>query len=149
LDIKNTVGLVATFGVGLLAGILVGTGLVALTARGLSEPAWVTQFQLEDQLFARAMPPFMLSTLVLLIAACVLARGHSRWAFGMSVVFMLLVLAVTIRFEVPLNKQIQSWTSGSAPPEWQHVRDLWLQRHLLRTIASILAFITALIALVD
>jgi len=60
---------------------------------------------------------------------------------------MLVVIAVTIGFEVPLNKQIQSWTTGSVPPVWQQVRDLWLERHLLRTVADILSFISALSAL--
>jgi uncharacterized membrane protein len=68
--------------------------------------------------------------------------------FGTSTLFMLVVLAVTIGFEVPLNKQIQSWMPGSAPPEWSQVRDLWLQRQLLRTIAGLLSFVCALLAMV-
>lgn len=148
LDARNSVAVVATLGIGLLAGILVGTGLTGFTARGLPEAAWVMQFQLEDHLFARAMPPLMLGTLVALIAACLLARGHSRLLFGMAIVFMLLVLAVTVGFEVPLNKQIQAWTPGAAPPVWQDVRDVWLRRHLLRTIAALLAFLSALLGLV-
>jgi hypothetical protein len=58
------------------------------------------------------------------------------------------MLVATIGFEVPLNPQIQSWTPGYAPSSWQHVRDLWLERHLLRTISSVLGFISALLALV-
>jgi len=105
------------------------------------------RFQLEDHLFAKAMPPFMLTTLLALIVAFALARGRSRWSFGASIVFMLIVLAVTIGFELPLNNQIQSWTPGNAPPVWQHVRDLWLQRHLLRTVASVASFLMDLGAL--
>jgi len=147
LDLRNTVALIATFGIGLLAGILVGTGLSEFTARGLPESAWVMRFQLEDHLFARAMPPLMLTTLLALIAAFALARKPSRWFLGISIVLMLAVLVVTIGFEVPLNKQIQSWTPGSAPPVWQHVRDLWLQRHLVRMVACVMSFISALGAL--
>jgi hypothetical protein len=51
LDVRNSVAIFATFCVGLLAGIMVGTGLAAFTARGLSEAPWVMQFQLEDRLF--------------------------------------------------------------------------------------------------
>jgi uncharacterized membrane protein len=105
------------------------------------------RFQLEDHLFAKAMPPFTLTTLLALIVAFALARGRSRWSFGASIVFMLIVLAVTIGFELPLNNQIQSWTPGNAPPVWQHVRDLWLQRHLLRTVASVASFLMDLGAL--
>jgi uncharacterized membrane protein len=148
LDVRNSVEIAATLGAGILAGILVGTGLAAYTAKGLPETSWVMQFQLEDRLFAKAMPPLMLTTLLALIAACVLARGHSRSLFAASVLFMVLVLVVTIGFEVPLNKQIQSWTLNNAPSSWQHVRDLWLERHLWRTISSVLGFVSALLALV-
>ena len=144
---RNAIALLATLGVGLLAGILVGTGMTAFTTLRLTESSWVMQFQFEDQLFAKAMPPVMLGTLLALAAACFLTSGQTRLLFGAAIVFMLLVLAVTIGFEVPLNKQIQSWTPGSAPPAWQHVRDLWLKRHLLRTVASVLSFLSALASL--
>ena len=147
VELKQCIALVATLGIGLLAGTLAGTGLAEFTARHLPEASWTMRFQLEDSLFARVMPPFMLSTLVALGVSSTLAQGSPRWLFGASVAFMLLVLAVTIVFEVPLNKQIQSWTPGSAPHTWQSIRDLWLRRHLLRTIAAILSFISALLAL--
>ena len=139
----------ATLGVGLLSGIMVGTGLALFTARALPEASWVMRFQLEDRLFAKAMPPLMLGTLLALIVACVLTRGHARLLIATSTLFMALVLVVTIGFEVPLNHQIQSWTPGSAPPAWQRVRDLWLERHLLRTISSLIAFVSALFALIS
>ncbi len=149
LDLRNLFALIATLGVGLLAGILLGTGLAAFTARGLPESSWVLRFQLEDHLFAKAMPPLMLSTLFTLFVACVLARGHSRLLLGVSTFLMVMVLVVTIRFELPLNKQIQSWTPGAAPLVWQHTRDLWLQRHLVRTGLSVCSFLSALIALLS
>jgi hypothetical protein len=142
LDIRNLAGLVATIGVGLLAGILIGTGMAASTARSLPEDAWTMRFQAEDRLFAKAMPPLMLGTLLLLAGVSVLSRGVARVTFGGSLLLMVLVLVVTLGFEVPLNKQIQSWTAGSAPPQWSAVRE----RHFVRTIAATLAFISALVA---
>ena len=144
--LRNIVTFLALLGAGLLAGVLVGTGMAQFTAQDLPESSWVMRFQLEDHLFAKVMPPIMLSTLLALIVAFVVSRGHSRWLFGTSIALMLLVVAITVGFEVPLNKQIQSWTPGSAPPEWKHVRDLWLQNHLLRTIAATLAFASSLAA---
>jgi uncharacterized membrane protein len=148
LDPRNTTALIATLCVGVLAGILVGTGLTEYTAKGLPEISWTLRFQLEDHLFAKAMPPLMLGTLLALAAACILGRGGSRVMLGAAVIFMLLVLVITIGFELPLNKQIQSWTAGSAPDDWTRVRDLWLQRHLLRTISGTASFVCALLALV-
>lgn len=82
LDVRNFVALLATLGVGLLSGIMVGTGLAGVTARALPEASWVLRFQLEDRLFAKAMPPLMLSTLLALSVACVLARRPSTPASG-------------------------------------------------------------------
>lgn len=147
LDVRNSVALVATLSVGVLSGILVGTGLAAFTARGLSEAAWVLAFS------ARRSPVCKGD-----------ASSHAEYASGPDrrlhssprpfaftprnerLVYVL-VLVVTIGFEVPLNKQIQSWTPTSTPSGWQHIRDVWLERHILRTISSVLGFISALIAL--
>jgi len=148
LDLRNGITLIATFGVGILAGILVGTGLTGYTAKGLPEISWTLHFQLEDRLFAKTMPPLMLGTALALGAACVFSHGTSRLMLGTAVICLLLVLVITVGFEVPLNKQIQSWTAGSAPAEWTRIRDLWLQRHLLRTISCTAAFVCTLLALV-
>jgi hypothetical protein len=48
--------------VGLVAGLLLGTGMAAWTARGLPESSWTMRFQLEDALFAKTMPPLFLVT---------------------------------------------------------------------------------------
>ncbi len=148
LEVRNLAALVATFGVGLLAGVMAGTGLAQFSAKALPADAWVMRFQLEDMLFAKTMPPLMLSTLLALIAASALSRGTSRWAFASSAALIIVVLVVTVGFEVPLNKQIQSWSVAAPPPDWQQTRDFWIQRHLLRTVAATLAFFSALVALV-
>ncbi len=147
LDIRNSASLVATLGVGLLAGILVGTGMAQSTARALPAPAWVLRFQLEDNLFAKAMPPVMLATLLALAAATFLSQGTVRWMFLASLVLVATVLVVTVAFEVPLNQQIQSWTADAPPPQWAQIRYLWLRRHLLRTIAATLAFVAAILGI--
>ncbi len=147
LDIRNSASLIATLGVGLLAGILVGTGMAQSTARALPAAAWILRFQLEDNLFAKVMPPVMLSTLLALAAATALSQGTARRMFLASLVFTAAVLVVTIGFEVPLNKQIQSWTAAAPPPQWEQTRDLWLQRHVLRTIAATLAFVAAILGI--
>jgi uncharacterized membrane protein len=148
LDPNNTTGVIATLGFGVLAGVLIGTGLAGYAARGLPEISWTLQFQLEDRLFAKAMPPLMLGSLLALVTASLLSRGGPRLMLGAATVCMLLVLVITIGFEVPLNKQIQSWTAGSAPVDWTRIRDLWLQRHLLRTISGTASFVSALLAVV-
>ena len=147
LVLRNTVAILSTLEIGLIAGILLGTGMSAYTAKGLSETSWTLQFQLQDALFSKAMPPLMLSTLLILVITAVLGRSTARILFGASALLMLIVLILTIRLEVPINREIHSWTAGSVPVNWTLVRDRWLSNHILRTIAGIAAFGSALCGL--
>jgi len=141
--LRYGVVLLAVVAIGLVAGILLGTGMSGFTAKGLSEAMWTKSFQLEDALFAKAMPPFMLTTLAALLVSCFVTRGSSRGLFVGATVFMLIVLIVTVRGEVPLNKQIQTWVPGAAPANWADIRGRWLANHLVRTIAGLFGFVCA------
>lgn len=54
-------------------------------------------------------------------------------AFGCFAV----ALIVTITTEVPIVKQIESWTTSTLPENWEHLRDKWVSFHLLRVISAI------------
>ncbi len=124
IDGKNIIALAAKLGAGMLAGILVGTGLAAFTAKGLTEAFCVMRFQLEDRLIARAMPPLMPTTLMALIAACALARVRSHSLSAASVLFVVLVLMLASTFEVPLNKEIPHRSPVAAPSNSEQIRDI-------------------------
>ena len=147
LDLRQIVPIIATILIGLIAGLLFGTGMAIYTARSLPEASWTIRFQLEDALFVKAMPPFFLTTLAALVIASVVSQGAARWFFGTAALLTLGVLVITIGFEIPINRQVQAWTPGAAPANWQMLRDRWLANHLYRTIAGILAFISAVIGL--
>ena len=139
--------LLAVVAIGLVAGTLVGSGLVGVSAKGLPEQMWTRSFQLEDALFSKAMPSLFLTTLAALFASCFVTRGSARGLFVAATLFMLVVLIVTLRGEVPLNQQIQTWVPGAAPANWADVRDRWLANHLVRTIASLFGFVCAAVGL--
>jgi hypothetical protein len=40
---------------------------------------------------------------------------------------------------VPIDRQIQSWTTGTLPPDWGAIRDRWEFFHGLRTVISLFA----------
>jgi len=120
--------------------------MVGFTAKGLPEEMWTRSFQLEDALFAKSMPPLFLTTLAALLLSCFVTRGSARGLF-VATVFMLVVLIVSVRGEVPLNKQIQTWIPGVAPANWAGIRDRWLANHLIRTIAGLLGFVCAAVGL--
>lgn len=133
----------AVVAVGLVAGLLLGSGLSSYTSRELPEMSWVLRFQAEDRLFSRVMPPCFLTTLLLLAAVCLLSRGMTRGMFGVAGLLMLIAIVWTVRLEVPLNREIQSWTAGAAPATWAQVRDQWLRNHLVRTLLCGAAFLCA------
>ncbi len=132
---------------GLSAGSMLGTGLSLYSSRRLPEAAWTRRFQLEDSLFAKVMPPLSQAQLLFLIAAVLFGHGSSRAFFTAATVFSLVVLAITLGLEVPLNRQIQSWVPGAAPATWRAIRDRWLWNHLYRSAAALLAFVCCVLAI--
>jgi uncharacterized membrane protein len=48
---------------------------------------------------------------------------------------------------VPINRQVQSWTAGAAPSTWMFTRDRWLRFHMVRTVAGLMSFAIAAIGL--
>ncbi|WP_433973622.1 anthrone oxygenase family protein [Tunturiibacter lichenicola] len=145
--LRYGVVVLAVVAIGLVAGTLLGSGLVGLSAKGLPEEMWTKSFQLEDALYSKAMPPLFVTSLAALFVSCFVTRGSARGLFVAATVFMLVVLIVTLWGEVPLNQQIQTWVPGAAPANWADIRDRWLANHLVRTIAGLLGFVCATVGL--
>jgi uncharacterized membrane protein len=59
--------------------------------------------------------------------------------------FFIVALLVTVLVEVPIVKQIVTWTPGTLPGGWQDLRDRWGAFHIIRVFAGIggLAFLVA------
>lgn len=85
------------------------------------------------------MPLALLFALVL----CVLLsrRRHRRATLfaGAALILMAVALVVTLAVNVPIDRQIQSWTMATLPPEWTATRDRWEFYHGLRTLLSLAA----------
>jgi uncharacterized membrane protein len=135
--------MLAVVAVGLLAGIMLGTGMGQYAGRNLPEANWTLEHQSADALFRKVMPVFFNATAILLIAASALSRSGSRWMFGAAALLIVLSIVITVRVEIPLNRTIASWTPGVAPPDWGMLRDRWLWNHWTRTMTSIVAFLCA------
>jgi hypothetical protein len=144
---RYAVAVFAVILLGLVAGLLLGTGMTNYTAKGLPEASWTTGFQYEDALFGKVMPSFFITTLVALTLSGFLTRGSARGFFFAAAILALAVIVISVKGEVPLNKQIQSWVPGAAPANWADVRDRWLSNHLWRTIAGMVGFVCAAIGL--
>src|SRR5262245_50162584 len=85
------------------------------------------------------MPAASLSALVLCV---LLFRGRQTRATvfaSAALVLMVVALVITLAVNVPIDRQIQSWTTAALPPDWQAIRNRWEFYHGLRTVASLAA----------
>jgi hypothetical protein len=64
---------------------------------------------------------------------------HSRTFYLTLTGFALFIVAliVTMLVEVPIVKQIVTWTAGTLPGNWQQLRDRWGAFHIIRVVAGI------------
>ncbi len=145
--LRDTVAIGSLSSLGLLAGMMLGIFIAGYAARGLPEESWTLRFQLENRLFTKTMPPSLMLPLLGLIASVPLTRDAVRLLFAVAAVLTAIVLVITIALEVPINRQVASWTAGTAPANWAAVRDRWLWNHLARTVAGVVATVCAATAL--
>jgi uncharacterized membrane protein len=147
MSLSGSVQMLAVFMVGLIAGLMVGTGIEQHSLRALSASAWVTEHQVMDSWFRVIMPPYWNATALVLVIAAFLSRGQARWLFGAAALLLIVSLVVTVRVEVPINRSIAAWDPNAPPTNWAQVRDHWLAFHRLRTASGILAFVLATLGL--
>jgi uncharacterized membrane protein len=85
------------------------------------------------------MPAAVVSAVVL----CVLLfrRRNTRGSVfaGAALVLMVIAMIITLTVNVPIDRQIQSWTTATLPPDWNAIRDRWGYYHGLRTLVSLVA----------
>jgi uncharacterized membrane protein len=97
------------------------------------------------------MAPLMtlLSPLSLLTSIAVLVLSYKqRTTFYFTLagfIFFLAALLVTVTMEVPIVKQIVTWTETTLPENWAQLRDRWGKFHIVRVTAGIIG-LTLLIA---
>jgi len=131
---------------GLFAGILLGDRAGATYARPQLSPSAFVQFQqIQHVHFVRMMPPLILAALlaglIWLLVIRPSGRGAEFWLVAAATGAVLFCFLLTRAVNVPLNKQLMTW-SIAAPPD--NVRDLWTRwerAHTVRTTAALGAFV--------
>ena len=144
-NLKAPVSLLAVLLVGLIAGLLVGTAIDHHRLRVLDATAWTSARQSIDAIFSRLLPWWWNITLLLLFFAAFLNQGRARWLFLSAGMVLLFGVVITVVIEVPINKQIASWTPATIPNNWMQLRERWLSFHNVRSAAGVLAFACALL----
>jgi uncharacterized membrane protein len=97
-----------------------------------------------EPLMTALLPVALLSTLPVLL----LAYGRRPETFFLTLAGLLLfivTLLVTVLVEVPIVKQIVTWTISTLPDNWQQLRDRWAAFHLARIIPSLVGLVLVLI----
>jgi uncharacterized membrane protein len=97
-----------------------------------------------EPLMTALLPVALLSTLPVLV----LTYGSRLATFWLTLTgFLLFVvtLLVTVLIEVPIVKQIVTWTPSTLPDNWQQLRDRWGAFHYARIVPSLVGLVLILV----
>ena len=89
----------------------------------------------------RTLMPVTLLSLAWLCLITVKVRP-SFYFFAGSFLLMVITLLITVMVEVPIDNQIKTWTVHTVPDNWTALREKWGTFHALRTVTSVLSFVS-------
>ena len=139
-DIINLIAIIIT---SLSMSVHFGTWLTERPMRRTqSGPLFVEVHQGRDEIAAKVMP-FLGNAAIIFIAIGVFFNYSDILRFILSLaalIFVILDMVVTLTFNVPINKKVQSWKVDSPPPEWKELRDRWERFHTIRTFLIVTGF---------
>jgi Domain of unknown function (DUF1772) len=143
-------GLVAVFLLlsGTLAGVLftVETAIVPVV-RVLPGDRYVQMHRLLDRRFDPMMPRMNKVALAVCVALVVLAGGiWPRLMFAFAGLCVVGVAVVSERFNVRINRVIDTWDPDRPPADWSGVRDRWASANRVRTGLAVLGFAATIAA---
>ena len=98
---------------------------------------------------APLMTVLMPATLLAMVPVLLGSYGVQPRIFSLyaaAFVLFLVAIAITVLIEVPIVKQIVSWTVATLPADWQQVRDRWVRFHVIRVVAGLASLVLLLIA---
>jgi uncharacterized membrane protein len=133
VHVVRVVGLLAA---GLLAGAVVVTWLLDVEL-GRSGELYMQYRQATTGALTRLLPPLG-GVALLATGAAVLLDGR-RWTLLVALVCLVVGLVTTVTVHFPLNDAIVAWSRP--PADWVQIRDRWRAAHVVRTVASVVAFV--------
>jgi uncharacterized membrane protein len=66
--------------------------------------------------------------------------------YAAAFVLFIVATAVTVLVEVPMVKEIVTWTVATLPANWQNVRDRWVRFHVIRVVAGFASLVLVVVA---
>jgi uncharacterized membrane protein len=98
---------------------------------------------------APVMTVLMPAALLAMIPVLIASYGTYPKIFSLyaaAFILFIVALAVTVLVEVPIVKEIATWTVATLPANWQQVRDRWVRFHVIRVVAGLASLVLLLIA---
>jgi uncharacterized membrane protein len=93
---------------------------------------------------ADVMTPLVPLSLLSTVPVLILSFSQHRATFYLTLaalMLFILTLIITLLIEVPIVKQMESWTVNSLPENWIEKRDKWGSFHYLRVFPAILGLL--------
>jgi uncharacterized membrane protein len=134
----------------LVAGMFVGPWAALSRSIATFEPeVFLAIVRRMDRNMAQVMRVLMPAALLSIVPVLIVSYGRLPKVFWLNAAgFLLLVVAllVTMLVEVPIVKQIVSWTATTLPADWERLRDRWSAFHLVRIGAAMVGLVLLLVA---
>jgi hypothetical protein len=132
-----------------VAGMFLGPWVALSKSFGLFPPeTFLTIVHRMNRNMAPVMTLLMPSALLSIMPVLLISYGDRPRIFCPTLAgfaFFMIALFVTVFVEVPIVKQIETWTVSTLPGNWQHLRDRWGAFHIVRIIAGFAGLVLLLI----
>lgn len=131
-----------------VAGMFFGPWIALTRSIGAFTPEiFIVIVRRMNRNMAPVMAVLIPASLLSMVPVLLLSHGARPWTFYLTLSgFALIVvsLLVTVIVEVPIVKQIETWTASTLPGNWQILRDRWGTFHVIRVAAGVMCLVLLL-----
>lgn len=126
---------------GVLAGILLGIW-IGYNPKNLSVQTYIEQQQSVIKALNTLMPLLGLFTIIITFIAAFIQKQNQPVFVTLLIAAVLLIISglVTKFGNQPINSIVITWNKSVMPDNWTELRDKWWSFHIVRTIATFIAF---------
>jgi uncharacterized membrane protein len=151
MEAQHVVPVVSIVLTGLAAGVFLGHKMgISIARHKLSPQSFVQLGQSFHVYFARVMPILTIGAVLASILWSVLLRSTWRtvhfWLILGASIEMLSAVVLTRAVNIPINKQLMSWSTETPPANVKEIWEPWEKAHTIRTILALSSFILQVVA---
>ena len=134
---------------GFFMGAVLGSWLETITFSKISGHAYVSWHQSMDGIFSKVAPVLSLTWLFSVLALLFSVPSQSTGYPFIFAIFLswMSFFVVTVWIELPINREIQSWTLETIPAQWDQLRRRWSTFQGWRGFIVMTGFVFSLLAL--